>query len=136
MNAIMWSHFSFITTVPLQHLVPPQWTRPLYPHPPSASLQKIKKVHSSLSPKTCATLCHSLQHKVNNTLKQLQKNYTFKYLFVVWHQEQKYHKNINHPSISLSHLSLQILPLQKASWMNSPLNGRKFLQFCIYFYTF
>lgn len=34
--------------------------------------------------------------------KKLQKNYTFKYLFVIWHREKVYHKNTSQRAISVS----------------------------------
>lgn len=59
--------------------------------------------HSSLNHKTCTSRgpSPSATNREQSIipLKQLQKNYTqSKYLFVIWHQEQVYHKNINQPA--------------------------------------
>lgn len=85
-----------------------------YPHPTSASLKQntlFPQLQSMHRDRSHPFPVPPPQTRVIIALKQLQKNYTFKYLFVIWHQEQVYHKNMNQPAVCQV-FSLPILPLQ------------------------
>lgn len=115
------------------HIIP---IRPLH-------LPLAHKIHSSLIHKTCTTTeipplpippPQTKKKKSIIPLKQsnCKNEYTFKYLFIIWHQEQVYHKNIYQPATSVKPFTTA----NSESPMNLPLNDWKISAYYMFVYTY